>query len=59
MIMTGVNLALTMSCKMVGLFTFLTVGTAVLVDLWGLMDIRRGLSMVSARASYTDKRVTG
>lgn len=45
MIATGVNLALTMSCKMVGLLTFLTVGSAVLVDLWNLLDIRRGHSM--------------
>ncbi|PWN21294.1 hypothetical protein BCV69DRAFT_282030 [Microstroma glucosiphilum] len=45
MIATGVNLSLTMSCKMVGLLTFLTVGTAVLVDLWKLLDINRGLTM--------------
>ncbi|EPQ27011.1 uncharacterized protein PFL1_05295 [Pseudozyma flocculosa PF-1] len=42
---TGVSLALTMSCKMVGLFTFITVGGAVVVDLWRIMDIRRGHSM--------------
>lgn len=46
MIATGVGLALTISCKMVGLFTFLTVGTAVLVDLWGLLDIKRGHTIV-------------
>lgn len=45
LIATGVNLALTMSCKMVGLFTFATIGTAVLFDLWKLLDVRRGLEM--------------
>ncbi|SGZ28531.1 BQ5605_C027g10365 [Microbotryum silenes-dioicae] len=42
MILTGVFLSLTISCKMVGLFAFLTVGTCVLIDLWGLLDIKRG-----------------
>lgn len=32
---------------MVGLLTFLTVGTAVAIDLWKLLDIRRGLPIVS------------
>lgn len=43
---TGVFLALTISCKMVGLFMFCTVGTAVCVDLWNVLDVRRGYSMV-------------
>lgn len=47
MILTGVFLSLTISCKMVGLFAFLTVGTAVLIDMWTLLDIRRGHSIVS------------
>ncbi|GAA5931969.1 hypothetical protein JCM1841_006118 [Sporobolomyces salmonicolor] len=42
MLLTGVFLSLTISCKMVGLFAFMAVGTAVIVDLWGLLDIRRG-----------------
>ncbi|PWN50026.1 putative PMT4-dolichyl-phosphate-mannose--protein O-mannosyltransferase [Violaceomyces palustris] len=45
LVATGVNLALTMSCKMVGLFTFMTIGTAVALDLWRLLDIRRGIPM--------------
>lgn len=49
MILTGVFLSLTISCKMVGLFAFMTVGTAVLVDMWNLLDIRRGLTMVRRR----------
>lgn len=31
---------------MVGLFTFLSVGSAVIWDLWGILDIRRGHDMV-------------
>lgn len=42
---TGISLALTISCKMVGVLTFATIGGAVLFDLWDLLDIRRGLSM--------------
>jgi len=41
MIATGVSLASTLGSKMVGLFTFLTIGTAVLVDLWALLDYRK------------------
>jgi dolichyl-phosphate-mannose-protein mannosyltransferase len=41
---TGVFLSLTISCKMNGLFTFMTIGTAVAIDLWNLLDHRRGLS---------------
>ena len=48
MLATGVNLALTMSCKMVGLLTFMAIGSAVAIDLWNLLDIRRGLTLVSA-----------
>ncbi|KAG8724083.1 hypothetical protein FRC09_000425 [Ceratobasidium sp. 395] len=47
LIATGVFLACTLGCKMVGLFTFLTVGTAVCIDLWNLLDIRRGHTMES------------
>jgi dolichyl-phosphate-mannose-protein mannosyltransferase len=43
---TGFFLACTLGCKMVGLFTFMTVGAAVLWDLWQIMDIKRGNSMV-------------
>ncbi|CCF49897.1 hypothetical protein NDA10_007841 [Ustilago hordei] len=45
LIATGLSLAMTMSCKMVGLFTFITIGAAVAWDLWRLLDIRRGLEM--------------
>ncbi|KAK1926383.1 hypothetical protein DB88DRAFT_481630 [Papiliotrema laurentii] len=39
---TGASLACTLGCKMVGLFTFMSVGAAVIWDLWGIMDIKRG-----------------
>ncbi|GAA5848504.1 hypothetical protein JCM9279_006585 [Rhodotorula babjevae] len=45
LVLTGVFLSLTISCKMVGLFAFLAVGTAVIVDLWNILDVRRGHSM--------------
>lgn len=48
MTLTGVFLSLTISCKMVGLFAFMTVGFAVVLDLWQLLDVRRGLSIVRA-----------
>jgi len=46
LIASGVSLGLTISVKMVGLFTVMTIGVAVLIDLWNLLDIERGLSMV-------------
>jgi len=48
MVLTGVFLSLTISCKMVGLFAFLTVGTAVAIDLWNLLDVKRGYTIVSS-----------
>lgn len=47
MVLTGVFLSLTISCKMVGLFAFLTVGTAVAINLWNLLDVKRGYTIVS------------
>jgi dolichyl-phosphate-mannose-protein mannosyltransferase len=45
--LTGIFLACTLGCKMVGLFTFLSIGTAVLVDLWDVLDVRKeGHTMV-------------
>ncbi|KAF9413513.1 hypothetical protein BGZ94_000709 [Podila epigama] len=42
---TGVFIGLTLSVKMVGLFTVSTIGVAVIWDLWELLDIRRRLTM--------------
>lgn len=44
---TGTALACTLGCKMVGLFTFMSVGAAVLWDLWEILDIKKGHTMVS------------
>lgn len=59
MLATGVFLALNMSCKMVGLLMFLTVGSAVCIDLWNILDVRRGYSMVGQqkRNPLTVKRM--
>jgi len=55
---TGFFLACTLGCKMVGLFTFFTIGAAVIVDLWNLLDYKKGLSMVSVVAPGFDKKFT-
>ncbi|CAG8457563.1 10972_t:CDS:10 [Ambispora gerdemannii] len=52
LVVTGVSLSLTTSVKMVGLFTFATIGVAVLVDLWELLDIQRGLTMRQFRRHF-------
>lgn len=42
---------------MVGLFVVATIGVCVLVDLWDLMDIKRGLTMVSWLLNYGYSRI--
>ncbi|WFC99979.1 dolichyl-phosphate-mannose--protein mannosyltransferase [Malassezia yamatoensis] len=42
---TGVSLALTVSCKLIGVFAFLTIGGAVAWDLWNVLDINRRIPM--------------
>lgn len=42
MLATGFSLSCTISTKYVGVFTFLTVGGAVLVDLWDILDYKTG-----------------
>lgn len=44
--MTGFMLAAAAGIKMVGFLTVALVGVATLVDLWRLLDWRRGLSIV-------------
>lgn len=49
LLLTGVSLSCVISTKYVGTFTFITIGIAVLIDLWNLLDINRhggALSMV-------------
>ena len=40
------------SVKLVGLFVVTAIGICVLVDLWELMDIKRGLTMVRKERRY-------
>ncbi len=41
LLITGFALSCVMSTKYVGLFAFLTVGAAVAIDLWNLLDVNR------------------
>jgi dolichyl-phosphate-mannose-protein mannosyltransferase len=45
LLLTGVSLSCVISTKYVGVFTFVTIGGAVIVDLWNLLDYKRGLSL--------------
>ncbi|KAG6015350.1 hypothetical protein E4U41_004651, partial [Claviceps citrina] len=41
LILTGLALSCDISTKYVGLFAFVTIGSAVVIDLWDLLDIKR------------------
>lgn len=41
LLLTGISLSCVISTKYVGLFTFVTIGSAVLIDLWNLLDVNR------------------
>lgn len=41
LILTGFALSADISVKYVGLFAFVTIGSAVVIDLWDLLDIKR------------------
>lgn len=45
LLLTGVALSSVMSTKYVGLFSYVTIGWAVAIDLWALLDIKRGLTL--------------
>ncbi|KAH3673172.1 hypothetical protein WICMUC_003856 [Wickerhamomyces mucosus] len=45
LILTGVSLSCVISTKYVGAFTFITIGFAVFIDLWNLLDIKTGLTI--------------
>ena len=53
MLATGAALSCTLGCKMVGLLTFLSVGAAVMWDLWGILDVRKNPSMVSVCCTFS------
>ncbi len=41
LLLTGVSMSCVISTKYVGAFTFFTIGCAVLIDLWDLLDVNR------------------
>ncbi|KAH8701072.1 mannosyltransferase PMTI [Talaromyces proteolyticus] len=41
LLLTGISLSCVISTKYVGVFTFVTIGSAVAIDLWNLLDIKR------------------
>ncbi|KAH6619855.1 glycosyltransferase family 39 protein [Chaetomium sp. MPI-SDFR-AT-0129] len=41
LILTGFALSCDISTKYVGLFAFITIGSAVIIDLWDLLDVKR------------------
>ncbi|RSM12979.1 hypothetical protein CDV31_006080 [Fusarium ambrosium] len=47
LILTGFALSCDISVKYVGLFAFVTIGSAVIIDLWDLLDINRPNGAIS------------
>lgn len=45
LLLTGVSLSCVISTKYVGVFTYFTIGLAVVYELWLLLDIKKGLSL--------------
>ncbi|KAL0640349.1 Dolichyl-phosphate-mannose--protein mannosyltransferase 4 [Maublancomyces gigas] len=45
LLLTGVSMSCVISTKYVGVFTFVTIGAAVAIDLWNLLDYKKGLSL--------------
>ncbi|GEQ67763.1 hypothetical protein JCM33374_g1428 [Metschnikowia sp. JCM 33374] len=45
LILTGVGLSCVISTKYVGVFTYFTIGIAVVHELWILLDIKKGLTI--------------
>ena len=41
LLLTGIAMSCVISTKYVGVFTFVTIGCAVALDLWGLLDVHR------------------
>ena len=50
MLLTGVALSCVISTKYIGLFTFLSIGIPVMIDLWDLLDIKRRQGALSLEA---------
>ncbi|OAX83533.1 hypothetical protein ACJ72_02108 [Emergomyces africanus] len=47
LLLTGVSLSCVISTKYVGAFTFFTIGAAVLIDLWDLLNVNRPEGAIS------------
>lgn len=58
LILTGISLSCVISTKYVGTFTFATIGVAVLVDLWNLLDIKKGISMIDITRHFIARGVS-
>lgn len=58
LLLTGLALSCVMSTKYVGLFSYVTIGAAVAIDLWDLLDIRRGLTIMQFGKHFV-ARLTG
>lgn len=61
LILTGFALSCDISTKYVGLFAFITIGSAVVIDLWDLLDVKRngGALSVSDFTKHFTARVFG
>jgi dolichyl-phosphate-mannose--protein O-mannosyl transferase len=65
LIATGVFMACAWGSKVNGVLTVVTIGVAVVVDLWDLLDIRRNPSMVGVCSllrmslSYLSRNTSG
>jgi dolichyl-phosphate-mannose--protein O-mannosyl transferase len=57
--LTGLALSCAISTKYVGFFAFITIGTAVTIDLWGLFSIEshRAVSMLEFMKHFTARAV--
>ncbi|KAI1499163.1 dolichyl-phosphate-mannose-proteinmannosyltransferase [Biscogniauxia marginata] len=49
LVLTGFALSCDISTKYVGLFAFVTIGSAVIIDLWELLDVKRPGGALSLR----------
>lgn len=47
LVATGAFMACTWASKVNGILTVLAIGIAVLIDLWDILDVKKGNSMVS------------
>lgn len=58
LLLTGVSLSLVISTKYVGVFTFFTIGLAVVYELWVLLDIKKGHSLEEVAKHFLARLVS-